>query len=174
MTAKQVSDNAPNRDADDFDDVDSDEIENKYLTFRLSGEDYAVELRYVTEIVVVQEITPVPDMPAFVKGIINMRGAVVPVMDVRARFHMEGRAYDDRTCIIVCNVRDVSIGLIVDTVKEVRDIPENAISPPPKVSRGAASQYVSGMGRVGEEVKIILDANKLLYQKELEALQAAM
>ncbi len=154
-----------------IDESDEDTQKDKYLTFRLGTEDYAIEISYVTEIIGVQRITDVPDMPDFVKGVINLRGRVIPVIDVRTRFHMESRQYDDRTCVIVVNINRMDIGLVVDIVNEVLDIPEGQVSPPPKVSNSAGSRYVRGMGRIGESVKIILDVQRLLHDGELADLK---
>ncbi|MGL6193770.1 MAG: chemotaxis protein CheW, partial [Thermoguttaceae bacterium] len=105
-----------------------DTLKNMYLTFRLGNEDYGIEIRYVTEIVGMQKITEVPDMPPFVKGVVNLRGQVIPVLDMRLRFNMESRNYDERTCIIVVNINGAQVGLVVDTVNEVRNIDDELIS----------------------------------------------
>ena len=152
---------------EDLYDEDEDAQKDKFLTFRVGEEDYGIDIRYVTEIIGIQKITEVPDMPGFVKGVINLRGKVIPVMDVRTRFSLESREYDDRTCIMVVNINDLSIGLIVDRVIEVMDIPESHIEPPPRMGIGVKSRYIKGMGKVGEEVKILLDVNKLLFEEEL-------
>lgn len=152
------------------DDEDEDTQKDKYLTFHLGKEVYGIEIYHVIEIVGIQKITEVPDMPDFVKGVINLRGQVIPVMDVRARFRMKELEYNDRTCVIVVRVEDSTIGLVVDTVDEVADIPEANVSPPPKIGKGISSRYIKGMGKTGEEVKIILDANKLLFDDELAIL----
>jgi purine-binding chemotaxis protein CheW len=159
-------------------DYGEDEMEDsqkdKYLTFSIGEEDYGIEIRYVTEIVVLQEITQVPDMPDFIKGIINLRGNVIAVMDMRSRFNMADKEYDDRTCIIVVEVKDLQIGLIVDFVKEVMDIPENLIDPPPRSHAGIKSNYVAGMGKVGDKVKILLNVEQILYEEEMDALKGAV
>lgn len=156
---------------DDFDEEDENTQEDKYLTFVLGNEEYGIEIRHVTEIIGIQYVTPVPDMPVYVKGVINLRGKVIPVMDVRMRFSMHEKEYNDRTCIIVINVNDQSVGLIVDQVSEVLDIPKNNIEPPPRVHKGESSKFIQGMGKVGEKVKIILNADRLLHGEELEAVQ---
>jgi purine-binding chemotaxis protein CheW len=143
-----------------------DTQKGKFLTFHLANEDYGIEIRYVTEIIGIQKITEVPDMPAFVKGVINLRGKVVPVMDVRTRFSMPPREYDDRTCIIVVDVDEKSVGLVVDKVNEVADIPDKQIEPPPRTNRESTS-YIQGMGKIDNQVKILLDVQKLLYSDEL-------
>lgn len=155
-------------------DEDSEDTQkDRYLTFRLGEEDYGIEIIHVIEIVGIQKITEVPDMPDFVLGVINLRGQVIPVIDVRRRFHMEPRAFDDRTCVIVIKVNETSIGLVVDTVSEVREIPEDNVSPPPKLAPEASRRYILGLGKVGDEVKILLDATKLLFDEQLEQLEAA-
>lgn len=153
------------------DSEDEEVIRNMFLTFHLGEEDYGIGIAHVTEIVGMQKITEVPDMPDFVKGVVNLRGQVIPVMDVRLRFKMSPRGYDERTCIIVVNIEGVQLGLVVDTVNEVRTILPEQISPPPKVSCSGSARYIMGMGKVGEEVKILLDARKLLFEEELQAIK---
>ncbi len=114
-----------------------------------------------------------PDLPDFVKGVINLRGQVIPTLDLRLRFGLPFKEYDERTCIIITNMNDIQVGVIVDTVNEVLDIPGETISPAPSVQKGAAHRFIQGLGRVGEEVKIILNAGRLLHEDELEALEAA-
>ncbi len=143
---------------------EEDSQEGKYLTFILGSEVYGLEIRYVTEIIGIQKITPVPDMPNYVKGVINLRGKVIPVMDVRLRFKMEPRDYDERTCIIVINAKETTVGLIVDTVNEVLEIAHEQIEATSKFSKGYGNQFMKGMGKVGEEVKILLDAEALLFE----------
>lgn len=151
---------------DEDDNVDEDTQEDKFLTFLLNKEEYGIEIRHVTEIIGLQNITEVPDMPPYIKGVINLRGKVIPVMDVRLRFGMEERPYDDRTCIVVINIEDQSVGLIVDRVSEVLDIPKKDVEPPPRVKKGEGSRYINGMGKVGEHVKILLNERKLLFDME--------
>lgn len=150
---------------------DEDTQKDKYLTFRLGDEDYGIEIRHVTEIIGIQKITEIPNMPTYVKGIINLRGKVIPVIDVRSRFNLEKRAYDDRTCIVVVNMNENSVGLVVDTVNEVADIPEAQIEDAPKVTSISKDQYIQGLGKVDDKVKILLDVSKLLYGDEMKKLQ---
>ncbi len=139
-----------------------DTQKDKYLTFLLAREDYGLEIRYVTEIIGIQKITKVPDMPTFIKGVINLRGKVIPVMDMRARFNLPVREYDDRTCVIVVNIQEQALGLVVDRVNEVVDIPAGQVEPPPATSKGSAGRYIRGIGKVGEEVKVLLEVERLL------------
>ncbi|WP_319475350.1 chemotaxis protein CheW [Marispirochaeta aestuarii] len=149
------------------DDEDEQFQENKYLLFNIGKEIYGINIMAVTDIIELQKITEVPDMPDYIKGVINLRGKVIPVMDLRLRFGMESRAYDDRTCIIIVHVENTSIGFIVDTVSEVKDIRESDIDPPPSFKKHAArDRYISGLGKVDEEVRILLDVKKILEQDE--------
>lgn len=150
-------------DDDSLEEDDEDTQEDKYLTFVLNREEFGIEIRYVMEIIGMQNITEVPDVPRYIKGVINLRGKVIPVMDVRLRFEMEERAYDDRTCIVVICIDEQSVGLIVDRVSEVLDIPKGDIEPPPKGKRGENSRFIQGMGKAGEHVIILLNANQLLF-----------
>lgn len=147
-----------------------DTLKNMYLTFRLGNEDYGIEIRYVTEIVGMQKITEVPDMPVFVKGVVNLRGQVIPVLDMRLRFNMQSRDYDERTCIVVVNISGSQVGLVVDTVNEVRNIDDDQISPPPKTAGADSARYIQGMGKVGESVIILLEGKQLLHEHEVASL----
>lgn len=147
---------------------DEDSLKDKYLTFRLADEDYGVEIRFVLEIIGLQKITVVPDLPNFVKGVINLRGKIIPVIDIRTRFNFSFRDYDDRTCIIVVDVKGVQTGLIVDEVSEVIDIDEKNIQPPPKTAKTKKEKYIQGLGKINNTVKIILDIEHLLSSEDLE------
>jgi purine-binding chemotaxis protein CheW len=146
-------------------DENEDTQEDKFLTFVLADEEYGIEIRYVTEIIGMQKITEVPDVPPYIRGVINLRGKVIPVMDVRLRFGLPERPYDDRTCIVVINVAEQAVGLIVDRVSEVLDIPKSEIEPPPQVKKGSGSRFIEGLGKVGDTVKILLNAEKLLFDE---------
>lgn len=151
--------------------LDEDAQKNRFLTFHLGKESYGIEIRYVTEIIVMQEITKVPELPESIIGVVNLRGNVISVMDMRKRFHLESKEYDDRTCIIVVNVEEIAIGLLVDTVNEVLNIPEEQVDPPPKTHSGVKSSYIMGMGKVEKQVKILLDIEKILHEEEIEQVQ---
>jgi purine-binding chemotaxis protein CheW len=145
---------------------EEDTQKDKFLTFSLGNEYYGIEIKYVTEIVGMQPITEVPELPEYVRGIMNLRGKIIPVMDVRLRFKKPPKEYNDRTCIIVVDIRDISIGLIIDSVSEVLSIPESDIVPPPEVNKGFSNRYIMGIGKVGNDVKLILDCDKLLNDEE--------
>ena len=150
-----------------------DQIEDtqkgKFLTFCMGNEFYGIEIKYVTEIIGLQPITEIPEMPEYIKGIINLRGKIIPVMDVRLRFRKPFREYDDRTCIVVIEIREVSIGLIVDSVSEVISIPDEEIVAPPNVTK-EGNKYIKGIGKVGSDVKLLLDSDKLLNETDLETI----
>lgn len=144
-----------------------DTLKDKFLIFRLGRESYGIEIRYVTEIVEMQGITEVPELPDYIKGIINLRGKIIPVMDVRTRFKMKEKEYNDRTCIVVVDTDDISIGLIVDTVSEVLTIEEENIVEPPEVTK-AGNRYIKGIGKHNNSVRLILDSKRLLSEEDLE------
>lgn len=139
----------------------------KYLTFLLGGDSYGIDIKLVTEIIGIQAITEVPELPAHIKGIINLRGRIIPVMDVRLRFKKSPRPYSDRTCIVVVDIQEMSIGLIVDSVAEVLSIAEQDIVPPPHMATDHHQRYIKGIGKVGIDVKMLLDCDKLLQYEEI-------
>jgi purine-binding chemotaxis protein CheW len=149
------------------DEEDEDTQQNKYITFKLADEDYAIEIRYVNEIIGIQKITHVPDMPFFIKGIINLRGRVIPILNVRLRFSMPEIEYNERTCIIVITINESIVGLIVDEVSEVLDILPNQIDDALHKTKSSNSRFIQGIGKIGDSVKIILNVEKILSEEEL-------
>ncbi len=147
--------------------TEEDTQAGKFLTFMLGKESYGIEIKYVTEIIGIQPIAQVPDLPQYIRGIINLRGKIIPIMDVRLRFKKMFKEYNDRTCIIVIELKEISIGLIVDSVSEVIIISDAQIVKPPEMSIGK-STYIKGIGKVGEEVKLLLDCDRLLNEQEAE------
>jgi purine-binding chemotaxis protein CheW len=154
---------------DNLDEMEVDTQKDRYLTFSLGKEAYGIEIKYVTEIIGIQTITEIPELPEYVKGIINLRGKIIPVVDVRLRFKKEPREYNDRTCMIVVDNHEISIGLIVDSVSEVISISDGEIVSPPEFNK-SANKYIKGIGKAGNEVKLILDCNKLLTEEDVENL----
>lgn len=150
------------------DEENEDTQANKYLFFRIGKESYGIGIRYVIEIIELQNISVVPDMPHYVKGVINLRGRVIPIVDLRLRFDMDERAYDNRTCIIVTEVDHILVGCLVDTVEEVMEITEKNIEPPPKFKTlSGRDQYISGMGKSGEAIKILIDVEKIVRDESI-------
>jgi purine-binding chemotaxis protein CheW len=150
-------------------DLEEDTQKGRYLTFALGKETYGIEIMYVTEIIGIQSITELPELPEYIKGIINLRGKIIPVMDVRLRFKKEFRQYNDRTCIVVVDIKDLAIGLIVDSVAEVLTIMDQDIAPPPKIGE-QNNKYIKNIGKSGNDVKLLLDCEKLLTDNEIEDL----
>jgi purine-binding chemotaxis protein CheW len=151
---------------------EEDTQKGKFLTFTLGNEAYGLEIKYVTEIIGVQEITEIPELPEYIRGIINLRGKIIPVMDVRLRFRKPFREYNDRTCIVVVDIKDISVGLIVDAVSEVMTIQDQDVVPPPELNKGLGNKYIKGIGKVGSEVKLLLDCSKLLNDDEVQNLES--
>lgn len=148
---------------EDIFEYEEDTQKGKFLTFMMGKEEYGIEIRFVTEIIGgIQSITEIPEVPYYIKGIINLRGKIIPVMDINLRFNKEARQYDDRTCIIVVDINDLSVGLIVDNVTEVLSINDNEIVEPPDGRAGFHQKYIHGIGKVGNAVKLLLDCEKLL------------
>ena len=148
-----------------------DEIQKEqYMTFKCSDEIYGISIKYVNEIIGLSQITKVPETQDYLIGLINLRGKIIPVIDVRIRFGKEPLEYNDRTCVIVIDVKSTVIGLIVDAIDEVAAFAENEITPPPSVSDLAiqAKKYVFGIGRGNGEVKLLLDPDKLINDPEPE------
>ena len=149
------------------DDEDVDNQSTKYLMFQLGNEEYGIDITRITAIEELPQITVIPDMPNFVKGVINLRGKVIPAVDLRLRFGIDEREYDDRTCIVIVSVNESTIGLIVDIVSEVHEIGKDDIGPPPSFKNASGKeQYISGLAKKGEEVKIILDVSKIISNED--------
>ncbi|MBN7576098.1 chemotaxis protein CheW [Clostridium beijerinckii] len=149
-----------------------DTQKDKYLIFSIGQECYGIDIKYVIEIIGVEPITEVPELPKYIKGVINLRGKIIPVMDVRIKLKKEEKEYDDRTCIIVVEIENIDIGLIIDKVIEVANIDESNISPPPKVNleRYNSNSYIKGIGKIQNEVRLLIDCNRLLEDDEIEEL----
>ncbi len=134
----------------------------KYLTFVLGQEEYGVEILSVREIICLTNITFVPNVLEYVKGVINLRGKIVPIIDLRMKFNMERKIYNHETCIVVLNVFDSLMGIIVDQVSEVVDILQENIEEAPALKEGKQEDYISGMAKVGDKIKILLDIKKVM------------
>lgn len=148
---------------------EDDTLKGKYLTFSLDNESYGMDIRYITEIIGIQPITQVPEMPDYIRGVTNLRGKIIPVMDARRRFKKALREYDDRTCIIVIETNDATIGLIVDSVAEVVTIPESDIALPPEFGK-EKRKYIKGIGKTGGGVKLLIDCEKLIADDDARTL----
>ena len=149
---------------------EEDTQKDKYLTFRLGEEEYGISIKHVIEIVGILKITTVPEMPEYIKGMINLRGKVIPVMDVRLRFGLVPREYDERTCVIVTEIQSMLVGLIVDTVSEVARIPEADVEPASSLGGRSSTSFIAGIGKSGEGIKILLDVNQLIFENDAKQL----
>jgi purine-binding chemotaxis protein CheW len=147
----------------------------KYLTFKLGAEEYGLEILKVQEIIKMMDITKVPRTPEFVRGVINLRGKVIPVVDLRLKFNMEAKAATEKTCVIVVQVAHtggrVTMGTIVDEVSEVLDIVGEQIEPAPEFGTTVDTDFILGMGKVARKVVMLLDIDKVLSTGELAVLQ---
>lgn len=151
---------------------------NKYVTFKSGNEYFGLKIEYVNEIIVYQEITEIPESDDYIKGLINLRGKIIPVIDVRVRFKQEQLEYTDRTCIIIVNVNDIVVGLIVEKIAEVVEIKEEDILPPPSIVIGGdekvQNKYVYAIGKVGNSVKLLVDPDRILKDEDISLMEQAM
>lgn len=149
--------------------------QGKYMTFKVGNDVFGIELKYVNEIIQMQPIAPIPEVEHFIRGLINLRGKIIPVIDVADRFGKEPFEYNDRTCIIVIEVQAVEVGLIIENIAEVVSIEEKDILPPPNIQHNtnnaketAQSKFIRGIGKMDGEVKLLLDPVKLLSDEALD------
>jgi purine-binding chemotaxis protein CheW len=144
----------------------------KYLTFVLAGEEYGLEILKVREIIGMMDITAVPRTPDFVRGVINLRGKVIPIMDLRLKFGMDGAEQTEQTCIIVVAVNGIEMGVVVDKVSEVLDIAAKEIEDAPSFGVTVDTDFILGMGKSRGKVTILLDIGKVLTTAEAEVVSA--
>ena len=147
-----------------------DQRAGKYLTFHLAGEEYGLEILKVREINGVMDITSVPRTPDFIKGVINLRGKVIPVIDLRLKFGLDELKHTEETCIIVVDVGGLEMGVIVDRVSEVLDIPGSQIDDAPSFGATVDTGFIIGMGKTGDKVTILLDISSVLTGVDLGSL----
>ncbi len=140
------------------------------VTFSIGEEEFGVDILKVQEIIRTMEITKVPRAPDFVEGVINLRGKVIPIIDLRRRFGLESRSHDKHTRIIVIEINNMIVGFVVDSVSEVLRIPANTVEPPPPVVAGLESEYISGVGKLEDRLLILLDLDRLLSNEEQQML----
>ncbi len=153
---------------------DNEEVEtNQYVTFLIARETYGVEVLRVQEIIGMTGITHVPNSMEFMRGVINLRGTVVPVVDMRLRFGMEEKDYDNFTVILIVEVKGYMVGMIVDSVADVVDIPIKNIQDTPHFSANIRTDYIKGIGRIDEDLVIVLNVDKILSTEELEKMEIA-
>ncbi|MCE5280550.1 MAG: chemotaxis protein CheW [Deltaproteobacteria bacterium] len=150
--------------------------EGKYLTFSLAGEEYGIGILKVKEIIGLMAITTVPQTPSYVKGVINLRGKVIPVVDLRLKFGMEPMEYTDRTCIVVVEIRGaertVLMGIVVDSVSEVLNIKGSEIEDTPNFGSKLNTAFILGMAKANGSVKILLDIDRVFREEDLNVVEA--
>lgn len=157
-----------------FEKIDTtDEMKGKYLTFQTDGQLFGVPIADVVQIVGMQNITEIPEFPYYAKGIINLRGSIIPVVDIRLRFNKPEAAYTERTCIIVTNMKDNLIGFIVDEVDEVTGIEADQISAPPRMAENVAESYLTGIGKLEKNVVLLINTARVLGEQEMQLLISA-
>lgn len=140
------------------------------VTFSIGEEEFGVDILKVQEIIRTMEITKVPRAQNFVEGVINLRGKVIPIIDMRRRFGLDSKTHDQHTRIIVIEINNMIVGFVVDSVSEVLRIPASTVEPPPPVVAGLESEYISGVGKLHDRLLILLDLDKLLSGEDMESL----
>jgi purine-binding chemotaxis protein CheW len=152
--------------------------EGKYLTFSLAGEEYGIGILKVREIVGMMSITRIPQTPLYIKGVVNLRGKVIPVVDLRLKFGMDAMDYTDRTCIIVVEIagtdKKIPMGVVVDSVSEVLNIHRSDIEETPNFGTKIETDYILGMAKINGGVKILLDIDRVMSGAEITALESVM
>lgn len=148
----------------------SSAMEGRYLTFWIDKQIFGISIQDVVQIIGMQEIYPVPEYPDYAKGFINLRDVIIPVIDVRIRLKKSEKEYDERTCIIVTNINESSVGFIVDEVDEVTEISDEMFSQPPKLINERVNIYLKGIGKIANKVVLIMNTAKLLSDDEIETL----
>ncbi len=152
--------------------LEEDTQKGKFMTFQTGKEFFGISISYINEIISMTPITAIPEVQDYIKGLINLRGKIIPVIDVRLRFKMEPLEYTDRTCIIVIEVKSMTIGLIVERIAEVDTIMDDDIVPPPKLGNKDSEQnkYVYGLARTGDSVKLLIDPEKLIKDEDIQVI----
>ncbi|MGR3304000.1 MAG: chemotaxis protein CheW [Candidatus Scalindua sp.] len=145
--------------------------EGKFLTFVLGSEVYGIEILKVREIIKLMDITTVPRTPDYLKGVINLRGKVIPIVDLRSKFIMPEVEHTQETCIIVAEVNQTSIGIIVDSVSEVSNINSGEIEDAPHLGQNIDTNFILGLGKTKERIVILLDIEKVLSSEDLETVE---
>ncbi len=155
-----------------IDDAQNTGDEQEFLTFTLGDEEYGVDILKVQEIRGYDTVTALPDAPEFIKGVINLRGTIVPILDLRLKFHLSKAEYNDFTVMIILNVADRVVGIVVDGVSDVIDLPEESIRPAPEIGGSVDSQHITGIGTVDNRMLILLDIEKLITSADMGLVSA--
>ncbi len=147
-------------------------MDNQVVVFRLGSEDFGVSISTVESIIKMQPITKMPHAPMFVEGVTNLRGKVLPVMDLRTRFGMPSQEADKDSRIIIINVNGIEVGMIVDGVSEVLTIPEQNVEPAPAITNTIDSNFITGIAKIAQRLVILLDLGQVLSTSEKQSLEA--
>jgi len=154
--------------------MNTQDTQNQYLTFFLAGEEYGVSILDVQEVRVWDGVTSIPNAPAYVKGVLDLRGVIVPIIDLRIRFNMESVEYDETTVIVVLKIeaegKEHIIGIVVDAVSDVLDVTSEQQKAAPEFETSGNTEFISGLATVNNKMVILLDTNKLLSRKEIAAI----
>lgn len=156
---------------DELEENEINETSEKYLTFLIDKQYYGFHINDVKEIIEMQDIIPVPEFPDYAKGIINLRSSLIPIIDVRLRFCKTELDYNERTCIIILNLKEIEVGFIVDTVDEVIDIDKADIDPVPHLSDAKTRKFIEGVGKTPKKIVMLLNAQKMLNDDEIKSLE---
>ena len=150
-----------------YNDLDEDTLKDKYLTFYTDKQLFGISIADVVQIVGMKDITAVPEFPSYAIGVINLRGSIIQIIDLRLRLKKEEIAYNERTCIIVTNINGAYIGFIVDSVNEVINIYKDNISNPPQMGNDYINTYITGIAKLNNNIVLLIDLKKILNEKEL-------
>ena len=157
---------------EEIDEDSQDTMEDLYIIFFIDGREYGIEIRYLIEIIAFQPVTFVPNLPKYVKGVLNLRGKIIPVLDARTRFGMPSIDYTENTCILILNFNNLSASLIVDGVKEVLRITKDNIEPSPGFEEANVGRFVDSIGKSGDTLKILINVEKFIHEKDIKEIIA--
>lgn len=146
-------------------------VASEYLTFVLGGEEYGIEILKVQEIRGYDTVTKIANTPSFIKGVVNLRGRIVPIVDLRIKFNLENKQYDEFTVVIILNLRGRVVGIVVDGVSDVMDLPAEHIREVPDLVSNIDTQYILGLGSIEDRMLILIDIEKLMNSQEMELLE---
>jgi purine-binding chemotaxis protein CheW len=155
----------------ELEEEEEDSIENKFLIFCLEDRDYGIPIHYVTEIIGVQEISEVPEVPSFIIGVTSLRNKVVPIMDVKKRFGLDAHIFGDRDCLIILQLENLPLAMLVESVKEVITVDPASLEPAPHFGNAPENRFVANLANVGDKVKLLLDIPKLLRENDIASVQ---
>lgn len=151
---------------EDLEDEEIDEGTTNLVTFRLGSGEYAIDIMQAKEIIKMEKITLIPNAPYFVEGVINLRGNIIPIIDLKKRFNLEESEGDKNTGIIIAKIEDVDMGIMIDSVSKVVSMANSDIQPPPSMLQGIGQRYIKGVGKMEDKLLVVLDLDKLFTNEE--------